>query len=79
MESNIFTKVIPVNIQTVRSLPAAGFMLTEDENVVRVEMEVQYRVIDPKQYLFSTPDPDQSLTPSYRQCIALCSWSLENG
>ena len=54
-------KVIPVNIQTVRSLPAAGFMLTEDENVVRVEMEVQYRVIDPKQYLFSTPDPDQSL------------------
>lgn len=54
-------KVIPVNIQTVRSLPAAGFMLTEDENVVRVEMEVQYRVIDPKQYLFATPDPDQSL------------------
>lgn len=54
-------KVIPVNIQTVRSLPASGFMLTEDENVVRVEMEVQYRVIDPEKYLFSTPNPDQSL------------------
>ena len=60
-KATFIQKVIPVNIQTVRSLPAAGFMLTEDENVVRVEMEVQYRVIDPKQYLFSTPDPDQSL------------------
>jgi membrane protease subunit HflK len=60
-KATFFQKVIPVNIQTVRSLPAAGFMLTEDENVVRVEMEVQYRVIDPKLYLFSTPDPDQSL------------------
>lgn len=60
-KATFIQKVIPVNIQTVRSLPAAGFMLTEDENVVRVEMEVQYRVIDPKLYLFSTPDPDQSL------------------
>ncbi|NVK24867.1 MAG: FtsH protease activity modulator HflK [Gammaproteobacteria bacterium] len=54
-------KVIPVDVQTVRTLPAAGFMLTQDENVVRVEMEVQYRVVDPKQYLFSTPNPDNSL------------------
>lgn len=54
-------KVIPVDVQTVRTLPAAGFMLTQDENVVRVEMEVQYRVVDPQQYLFSTPDPDNSL------------------
>ncbi len=60
-KATFIQKVIPVNIQTVRSLPAAGFMLTEDENVVRVEMEVQYRVLDPKQYLFATPDPDQSL------------------
>lgn len=35
-------KVIPVNIQTIRTVPASGFMLTEDENVVQVEMEVQY-------------------------------------
>jgi len=64
-------KVIPVNIQTVRTLPAAGFMLTEDENVVRVEMEVQYRVIDPKQYLFSTPDPDQSLRQATDSALRL--------
>jgi len=54
-------KVIPIDVQTIRTLPASGFMLTEDENVVQVEMEVQYRVIDPKLYLFSTPDPDNSL------------------
>ncbi len=28
-------------------------MLTSDENVVRVEMNVQYRVTDPQKYLFS--------------------------
>ncbi len=53
--------VYPVNIQTVRTLPAAGFMLTKDENVVRVEMEVQYKVVNPRDYLFSTPNPENSL------------------
>ena len=54
-------QVIPVDIQTVRTIPASGFMLTQDENVVQVEMEVQYRVLDPKNYLFSVPDPTNSL------------------
>lgn len=54
-------KVIPVDIQTVRTIPASGFMLTQDENVVQVEMEVQYRVLDPKNFLFSVPDPTNSL------------------
>ena len=39
--------VLPVDVQTVRSLPSSGSMLTEDENVVRVEMEVQYRILEP--------------------------------
>ncbi len=53
--------VIPVDIEAVRSLPASGFMLTEDENVVSVEFEVQYRVIDPHLYKFSVTDADHSL------------------
>lgn len=53
--------VIPVDIQTIRYLPASGFMLTGDENVVRVEMEVQYRVIEPYSYVFSVTNPDESL------------------
>ncbi|MGL4958941.1 MAG: FtsH protease activity modulator HflK, partial [Plesiomonas sp.] len=53
--------VTPVNIGAVRELPATGFMLTQDENVVRVEMNVQYKVSDPAQYLFSVRNPDDSL------------------
>jgi len=54
-------KVIPVEIEAVRSLSASGFMLTEDENVVSVEFVVQYRVTDPRSYLFSVTDADHSL------------------
>ena len=55
-------RVIPVDVESVRSLPASGFMLTQDENVVRVEMDVQYRVVDPEQYLFSVTNADESLS-----------------
>ncbi len=54
-------KVIPVNIEAVRSISASGFMLTEDENVVAVEFVVQYRVTDPHLYRFSVTDADHSL------------------
>jgi membrane protease subunit HflK len=36
-------------------------MLTQDENVVRVEMDVQYRIVNPREYLFSVTDADNSL------------------
>lgn len=36
-------------------------MLTQDENMVQVEMTVQYRVEDPAKYLFSVSNPDDSL------------------
>jgi membrane protease subunit HflK len=54
-------KVIPVDVESVKSMPSSGFMLTEDENVVRVEMDVQYRVVDPRAYLFSVINADNSL------------------
>ncbi|CAJ0943237.1 unnamed protein product [Ranitomeya imitator] len=53
--------VRPVNVEAVRELAASGVMLTSDENVVRVEMNVQYRVTDPVRYLFSVTSPDDSL------------------
>lgn len=53
--------VIPVNVESVRELAASGVMLTSDENVVRVEMNVQYRVTNPKNYLFNVTDADDSL------------------
>ncbi|QGM80319.1 FtsH protease activity modulator HflK [Otariodibacter oris] len=54
-------KVIPVNIERVMELKTNGSMLTQDENMVLVEMTVQYRVDDPAKYLFSVNNPDDSL------------------
>ncbi|MCE0559194.1 MULTISPECIES: FtsH protease activity modulator HflK [unclassified Motilimonas] len=55
-------QVIPVDVNTIRSLRGKGSMLTADENVVEVEMDVQYKVVDPKQYLFSVTNADDSLS-----------------
>ena len=56
--------IIPVDVQTTRDLPASGFMLTQDENVVRVEMQVQYRVVNARDYIFSVTNADDSLSQS---------------
>lgn len=53
--------VIPVNVEQVKELRTQGAMLTQDENMVKVEMTVQYRVQDPAKYLFSVTNPDNSL------------------
>ena len=57
-------RIIPVDMQTTRNLPASGFMLTQDENVVRVEMQIQYRVVDARNYIFSVTNADDSLNQS---------------
>lgn len=59
-----FTGIDTVNvidIEQVRSIQSSGTMLTEDENVVIVEMDVQYRISDPFKYLYSVVNPDNSL------------------
>jgi membrane protease subunit HflK len=53
--------VTPVNVQEVKSLRADGFMLTQDQNLVRVTFEVQYKVFNAREYLFSVIDADSSL------------------
>ncbi|WP_298442086.1 FtsH protease activity modulator HflK [uncultured Ferrimonas sp.] len=55
-------KVYPVNVQRVNRLNASGLMLTKDENVVTVQMEVQYRIEDPRKFLFNVVDPAQTLS-----------------
>ena len=61
-KATFIDQVIPVDVESVRSLPAAGFVLTQDDNVVRVEMDVQYRVTDARKYLFSVTNADDSLS-----------------
>ena len=50
-----------VNVQLVTPLSTKGAMLTQDENMVQVEMTVQYRVEDPAKYLFKVDNPEDSL------------------
>src|SRR5690554_2550500 len=50
-----------VDVNNVSSQQTSGFMLTEDENVVRVELGVQYRIFNARAYLFNVEGPDSSL------------------
>jgi len=44
--------------QAVVAVPREALMLTEDENIVNIQLAVQYQVSDPRQYLFDVRDPD---------------------
>lgn len=51
-----------VDVNNIRSDKTDGYMLTQDENVVRVELDVQYRVVDPRAYLFNVENADGVLS-----------------
>lgn len=42
-------------------IPAEALMLTGDENIVKVNLFVQYRVVDPVKFLFNVRDPETTL------------------
>lgn len=54
-------EVVKVNVERIQTLTADSVMLTGDENIVDVELAMQYRVNDPKSYLFLIADPDVSV------------------
>lgn len=62
-------RIIPIDMQTTRNMPAKGFMLTKDENVVSVEMQIQYRVVDARNYVFSVTNADDSLKQSFDSAL----------
>lgn len=51
-----------VNTENIKSSRNSGWMLTKDENIIFVEIEVQYRVRDAEQYLFNVAQPDGVLS-----------------
>ncbi|WP_392566320.1 FtsH protease activity modulator HflK [Utexia brackfieldae] len=55
-------KVYRVDTQGTRSLNVKGFMITAGENLMFVEMNVQYRVSNPIKYLFNVTNVDDSLS-----------------
>ncbi|MFQ5892766.1 MAG: FtsH protease activity modulator HflK, partial [Nitrospinota bacterium] len=42
-------------------VPAESLMLTGDENIIDIDIIVQYRIIDPGKYLFNIRDPHQTV------------------
>jgi membrane protease subunit HflK len=50
-----------VNVSNVRSIDDRGQMLTEDENIVELNFTIQYRVLEPQNFLFNVRDPEPTL------------------
>ncbi|TVP56120.1 MAG: FtsH protease activity modulator HflK [Halomonadaceae bacterium] len=50
-----------VTVTDVRSFRSTGAMLTEDENIVNVNLAVQYRVNDPRQFVLNVRNPQTTL------------------
>ena len=62
-----------VNIQQVSNTNYAAEMLTEDENIVSVQIAVQYRIDNPRDYLFNVVSPQttlqQAISSALRQIV----------
>ncbi|WP_280547847.1 MULTISPECIES: FtsH protease activity modulator HflK [unclassified Halomonas] len=50
-----------VNVTRVRSLTQTQSMLTQDENIVEVEISAQYQVADPRDFVLNVRDPQLSI------------------
>ena len=50
-----------INTNVTERFDYQGSMLTEDENIVLVDLVVQYRAADPEAYLFNMRDPVETL------------------
>lgn len=57
----VIDQVIPVNTTAVRTLEIRERMLTEDENIVEVELNAQYRVADPVMFALRIEQPQLTL------------------
>ena len=58
-----------VNVTGVRSVKDEAVMLTKDENIVDVQLSVQYRVSSAQEYLFSVDDPDMTLRQATKSAV----------
>ncbi|MAD47486.1 MAG: FtsH protease activity modulator HflK [Oceanospirillaceae bacterium] len=62
-------QVIPVKTTQVRTTEIKERMLTEDENIVEVELEVQYRVTDPVSYALRVELPERTLSSAAESAL----------
>ncbi len=76
-------KVIIVNVDEVRTVevgyrsagtttapvPREALMLTQDENIVDIQLAIQYKVKDAQDYLFNVRDPDLTLMQATESAV----------
>ncbi len=53
--------VYKVDVQGIQNRSIRSLMLTQDENFVDFEVNIQYRVMEPEKYLFKVTNPDRVL------------------
>lgn len=61
--------VSKVNVTRLRTHDHSALMLTEDENIVDVEVTVQYKILDPKAYQLNVRDPENSLSQASESAL----------
>lgn len=54
-------EVKKINIQKVEQVPLTARMITEDTNIVEINLSVQYRIVQPVDYLLKVSQPELSL------------------
>src|SRR5690554_4472030 len=57
----LIDNVFKVRVTSIRTASSSGQMLTQDENLVTVDLQVQYRVGDAKAYVLNIRDSNQAL------------------
>ncbi len=61
--------VIKLNVEQVRPITHKAVMLTQDENIVDVEVAVQWKIKDPAFYLFNVRGPAATLTQTTESAV----------
>ncbi len=57
----LMDQVVPVNVTKERQYGSEGRMLTQDENIVELQIVVQYNISDVKAFVLNVRDPEFSL------------------
>ena len=58
-----------VNVQQVQKVSRDYKILTQDENIIRAKITVQYRIDNPKDYLFNAVNPEDSLDQAMASAV----------
>ncbi len=58
-----------VNVEQIRSVAHEAEMLTEDENIVRVNMKVQYKIGNVQDYVLMVNNPENSLRQAMESAL----------